>query len=357
MREETDWKNVHVYGRTVVQEGCLNLVWTGSGVEFDIKGTEFGVVLEGGSSVYMPWISLVLDGTEVGHFPVQEGENRYMLIRAMEPTVTHRVRLLKDFQASPEDDESFVRLKKIIYDGEISKPEERKYRLEFIGDSITSGEGTRGAHDNMDWITPLFGTVDDYAVLTADKMNADFRIVSISGWGLVKGWDNNVHNNLPLVYDSINAKRKEQDYDHSSWPCDAVIINLCTNDEGAFSNPEFTDPETGKVYKNRKNPDGSFYQEELDEISAAIKKFLRHLREVNKKAHLLWVFGMLGFGLSDTIENAVNEYKKENNDDNAGYLRLKNTEGDMYGSRLHTGPIGHRIAADTICGYLKKILD
>ena len=31
MIKETGWKNVLVLGRTVVKEGCLDLVWTASG--------------------------------------------------------------------------------------------------------------------------------------------------------------------------------------------------------------------------------------------------------------------------------------------------------------------------------------
>lgn len=303
----------------------------------------------------MPWISLVLDGYHLAHIPVQEGVNKYMLLRNMDPSVKHTVRIVKDFQASVDDPGCFLKLKKIIYEGEIRKTEPKKYRFEFIGDSITSGEGALGAHEEMDWITPYFSAVVNYAVMTSDAMNADFRLISQSGWGVTTGWDNNPASRLPLIYDSVNAKREVKDYDHSSWEPDAVIINLGTNDGGAFDNPAFTDPVTGETFKYNKLEDGSYDPEDLNKIAAGMTGFMKHVREVHPDAHILWVYGMLGSVLMDTIISAVSAFWLES-DTNAGYLQLPDTNGEAFGSRGHPGILSHKAASEKIVERLREVL-
>ena len=51
----------------------------------------------------------------------------------------------------------------------------------------------------QDWIPAFFSSVNNYAVMAADRLNADFRLVSQSGWGIVSGWDNNPHTLLPFT--------------------------------------------------------------------------------------------------------------------------------------------------------------
>ncbi len=293
MGEETTWGSVHVLGRTYGTAGDLELIWTGSGVEFEMNCSELGVVLEAGDSVYMPWISLVLDGYHLAHIPVQEGVNKYMLLRNMDPSVKHTVRIVS--------------------------------------------------------------AVVNYAVMTSDAMNADFRLISQSGWGVTTGWDNNPASRLPLIYDSVNAKREVKDYDHSSWEPDAVIINLGTNDGGAFDNPAFTDPVTGETFKYNKLEDGSYDPEDLNKIAAGMTGFMKHVREVHPDAHILWVYGMLGSVLMDTIISAVSAFWLES-DTNAGYLQLPDTNGEAFGSRGHPGILSHKAASEKIVERLREVL-
>ena len=356
MSEETTWGSVHVLGRTYGTAEDLELIWTGSGVEFEMNCSELGVVLEAGNSVYMPWISLVLDGYWLAHIPVQEGVNEYMLLRNMDPSVKHTVRIVKDFQASVDDPGCFLKLKKIIYEGEISRPEPRRYRFEFIGDSITSGEGVLGAHEEADWISPYFSAVKNYAVMTADALGADYRLISQSGWGVTTGWDNNPTSTLPLIYDSINAKRGVKDYDHSSWDPNAVIINLGTNDGGAFDNPSFTDPVSGQTFKYNKLEDGSYDPEALAKIRKGMTDFMLHIREVHPHAHILWVYGMLGDVMMPTVEAAVSDFWMKA-DSNAGYLQLPDTQGEAFGSRWHPGEPSHRAASEKIVERLRDVLN
>ncbi len=356
MTEIISWEKVHICGRCIDKSGQLNLVWTGSGVEFEMNASELAIVLETGWHMYMPWISLILDGEWIAHIPVQEGENKLTLFKGMDPSVKHKVRIVKDFQASVDDPTSFLYLRKIIVNGEIRKPAPKKYNIEFVGDSITSGEGGIGAHEEMDWIPPFFSSVRNYAYMTAEALDADYRSVSQCGWGIASGWDNNIFTVMPSIYHSTEAKMNVSDYDHSTWKADAVVINLGTNDDYSFQNPPFTDPASGKVYQNKNLASGEHDPESLNRIKKCVIAFLKDVRKSNPQAHILWVYGMLGFGLGDTIEKALSEYVSESGDTNTAFLKLPDTTEDAFGSRGHPGEKSHRAAADAIVDYLKNVL-
>ncbi len=356
MHKDSSFENVHVLGRGTKRDGFLDLIWTASGLEFDMNASELGLAFKGGSSGTMPWISVCMDGKWLARIPVQEGTNKLTLFKGMDPDVKHRVRIIKDFQAEVDTHENSLKITEIFYEGRICKPEDKKYKIEFVGDSITSGEGILGAHEELDWIPAYFSSVRNYAVMTADALNADFRLISQSGWGIVSGYDNDPHKVVPAIYDSLNARMNIEDYDNASWKTDAVVINLGTNDGGAFDSLPYTDPADGKVYKNKKLADGSYDPKSLARIEKGIKDFLKHLRERNPEAHLLWVFGMLGWGLADTIEKAVSSYIDETGDKNAAFLKLEEAKGEAFGSRGHPGYENHKAASEAIAGYLKNIL-
>jgi len=69
MREDCDLKayslseivNMKIHGRTT---GCLSpltLFWTGSGVEFNARGSELWVEVETDYDVYEPWITILIN--------------------------------------------------------------------------------------------------------------------------------------------------------------------------------------------------------------------------------------------------------------------------------------------------------
>ena len=351
-----NWDCVRILGRTPVSEDGLKLIWSGSGAEFIFRGTELGIDITGGTSLYQPWISLIMDGAWLMHMPVQEGLNRFIFLKGLDNTIEHNIRIVKDTQAMPDDEDSFVILNSLVYDGQIKKTKDYKYRIEFIGDSITSGEGMLGAHDSMDWISPYFGVAQHYGVLVCSKLSAEYRLISQSGWGIVNAWDNNTTCTLPLVYESLGCERGIADYDFESWRADVVIINLGTNDEGSFHNQGYTDPLTGNVHKMRLNEDGSYNADDIKVIQKGVVDFLKTLRQDNPKAYLVWVYGMLGDGLGRFIKAAVDEYVIKTEDKKASYLPLPDTKDDGFGSRQHPGPKSHQKSAEVIVNYLKELL-
>lgn len=137
-------------------------------------------------------------------------------------------------------------------------------RLEFIGDSITSGEGAIGAVCETDWISTFFSAENHYGRMTADALGAEYRVVSASGWGLVSGWDNDPRCTLAPCYTQVcglaAGERNAALGARSPTICRLARrcghLNLGTNDWNAFHNPPWVDPETGRSFKQTLADDG-----------------------------------------------------------------------------------------------------
>ena len=96
----------------------------------------------GGRFAHEPWISVLLNGAWIARFPVAAAKARSALFRGLTPGVARHVRVLKDVQAMPDEPDHFLQITALgVRDGEFLPLPAPAYRLEFIGDSITSGEG------------------------------------------------------------------------------------------------------------------------------------------------------------------------------------------------------------------------
>lgn len=222
---------VRVLGRTTGTD-VVNLFWTGSGIEFIYTGSEIQVEVNADFDAYEPWLAVELNGVQISRVPLNKGKNEVCLFRGMTVGKPKHVRILKEVQAMHQDPGHLLQIVGLQYaDGEFLQLPEPKYRLEFVGDSITSGEGTVGAVYEEDWISAFFSAMNTYPRMVADALSAEYRVVSQSGWGIVTGWDGNVENKIPPFYTQVcglltgerNASLGAlEDYDFEAWQPDAV---------------------------------------------------------------------------------------------------------------------------------------
>lgn len=360
-----DIENLKIHGRTT---GCLtplSLFWTGSGIELNVKATQLWIEIEAGYDAHEPWIAIVIDGVPVSRFMVLEGKQWICVFKGMNKDVIKNIRIVKETQALNEDPKSFLQIHRVRCDGEFVTVEDRPYKIEFIGDSITSGEGAIGAKKEDDWIMMWFSAIQNYSYMVSEALNADCRIISQSGWGVYTSYDNNPNKSMAKHYEkvcgSLNGELNKSlgvhnENDFSTWQPDLVVINLGTNDEAAFNNPMWKDEVTGKTHKQRKNPDGSFNSEDLAKFEEAVSDFLFKIRTYNRHAHLLWVYGMLGDSMMPAIERGVEAYQLKTGDKNVSVLLLPNTTDETVGARYHPGKSSHKQAAKVIVNHVKKIL-
>ena len=360
-----DVPHLRVLGRTAPDQKVLTLFWTASGLELSFTGSELWLEVKADYATMEPWLSIELDGAWICRFPVNKGASRFCVFRGMAVGPAKHVRIFKDTQAMHDDPHHLLQITALGFaDGEFLPLPAPAMRLEFIGDSITSGEGAIGAVPEEDWISAFFTAENHYARMTADALKAEYRIVSQSGWGIVSGWDNDPRHALPRFYEqvcglaegTVNADcGAQQAYDFSAKPVDIVVINLGTNDDGALHNSAWHDPETGNTYKQELADDGG-----IAPTAATLKKtvadFLATVRRCNPNARIVWAYGMLGDFLYPLLADAIAHYKALSGDQNATLLKLPNTTDATVGARQHPGVKSHRAAAKVLTEFIKQSL-
>lgn len=359
-----DIEHMKVHGRTTAKRSPLTLYWTGSGIELNVQGSEVWVELESADGVYEQWITVAVNGFVLIRQMVPAGRSRICLFRGMDGSKVKNVRLTKEVQPMAGDAANLLQIHAIHTDGVFHPVPDRPRKLEFVGDSITSGEGVAGAQSEEDWLPMFFSTVDHYAALTAEALEADYRIVAQSGWGVLTSWDNNPHLNLPRIYGQIcgvaageQAEDALAEHDFAAWQPDAVIVNLGTNDASAFHQPAWIDEATGETFKMRLAEDGSFHADDLAKFEQAVADFLAKLRACNPEAYLVWAYGMLGAPLLPAIRRAVDRYGRQTGDGRVAVCELPDMTAETAGARQHPGTKAHRQAAAVLTAFLRERLD
>ena len=355
-----------VHGRTEDDMYPLPLFFNGSGIEVNVTGSELWIDLEVDCDVHEPWIWTAINSAFMSRQMLLPGSYSICIFGSMSPEAVKNVKFIRELQAMSEDNSCHILVKGFQTDGFFLPVSDRRYKLEFIGDSITSGEGTYGANEDTDWIAMYMSSSRNYAVMVSDALDADYHLFSQGGWGVLSGWDNNPNSNIPSRYEKLcglaggefNEKLGvSRPYHFEKWKADAIIVNLGTNDASAFNQPAFTDPVTGKTFKQHKNPDGSFNPDDLMRFEQAVIDFLAMIRKHNPDSHIVWTYGMLGYDLTLAITDAINRYQKQSGDENVAFLQLPNTTEETVGAHAHPGVKSHERAAKVLIEYLKPILE
>ena len=359
-----DAANVVVHGRTTVCRAPLTLFWSASGIEMNLKASELWVEFETDFSVHAQWVSVLLNGAHIARFLLPKGRVWMPILHGLNPEKVNHVEIIKDVQAMPTDPDSKLQIHALRTDGEFVPVAEKTMKLEIIGDSITSAEGSIGAKEETDWIAPLFCSARGYAFTTAKALNADLHVLSQSGWGALTNWDNDPHCALPLYYDQVcgvlqgeknAALGAFEENDFAAWSADVVVVNLGVNDNSAFNQPAWVDPETGIAYKQRCNEDGTHNAEDEAKLRKAMYDFLIKVRAKNPDAYILWVHGMLGNPLKSFIADMVESYRAQTGDMRAEFLELPNEPLSGIGARNHPGKPMHDCAAEALIAKIRSL--
>lgn len=299
------------------------LYWAGSSLEFTFTGETLRLSFQADFEALEPWISAELNGAPLLRMPLERGNSSVCLFRGMTPGIPRHIRVFKETQPITDDPRHRLEVTGVTgTGGEFLPPPPKQLCLEFIGDSLTSGEGITGAREETDWVSPFFSASQSWARRTADLLRADFRAVSQSGWGVCSGWDGDTSHTLPRWYQETRPLRDREP--------DAIVINLGTNDANAIHSG------LGPVGT------GGFEEGAL--------AFLRQLRAEHPAARLVWAYGMLDDPLRPQLERAVERFG------DAWYLPLPAATAEAMGSRQHPGPLCHWAAAQATAAFLKTIL-
>ena len=352
-----------VHGRTVPGVCPLPLFFNGSAVEINVSGSELWIDIEVGYHIHEIWITCEINNELMSRQMLMPGRYTLCLFRGMSPDAVKNVRFTRELQAMTEDEDCFLLIHGLQTDGSFHPVPRKKYTLEFVGDSITSGEGTYGAREDTDWIPMYMGYSRNYAKMVSEALNADAYLISQGDWGVLSSWDGNPNCNIPSRYEKLcglcdgpvnESLGAFKPYDFTGRKVDALIVNLGTNDASAFVQSAWSDTVTGERFEQRLNPDGTFHEEDLRRFKDAVIDFLKMLRRNNPQAHIVWCYGMLGYDLSLAISDAISQYCAASKDNNVIFLQLPDTTKETVGSHEHPGEKSHQRAARVIIEYLEK---
>ena len=359
--------NKNILGRNVkdamTSKNPLTLFWSASGIEFCTNASELWVQVSSDYSVNEIYLAVQISGYTIARFMAPKEKTWICVAKNLNPQEKNNISIIKDSQPSAFDPNHIVQIHQIAVtkNAEFFQVPKKDCFIEFIGDSITSGEGLCGRPGAPEWISSYISVSNNYAMQIAKIKNAEISIISQCGWGITRGWDSNIYSNIPSHYQNVcsifnSPMQKElgscQEYDFSK-KADFVVVNLGTNDNSSFNNP-WTDESTGKVYQYQVNDDGTVAESSKKEIYEGIKNFLYQIRKNNPSAKILWVWGMLKLDkIPAILQNAMEDYKKESGDQNVFSLELdamEDVENHLLdkGSRWHPGPKTHELAAKKI---------
>lgn len=343
-------KTVKYLGRTLMQDDILWLALSGSGIEFAYEGTYLEVHLQGddhtAATADHTRIAVYLDDNRVLDNMIMSPQEHYPIIEESTP-VTHTVRILKLSEAPM----SIIGICALVTDdaAKLSPTPAKAHRIEFIGDSITCGYGT----DDRD-LTHTFSTATEdvtkaYAYRTARLLDADYSIVSYSGYGVYSGYTDeatDIRNTAELVppyYPLVGFSRGTYqnvavtmtDWDFCRFKPELIVINLGTNDF-------------------------SYCRDNTDRQAAFITcyhDFLTMVHEKNPDAYLLCIYGIMNSELTPCIEDAIARYRQSSGSERVDSLFLPTqTESDGYVIDYHPSVDTHKRAASAVSIRIREIM-
>lgn len=352
-------EKVKIGGRTNGRRDPVTLIWSGSFVELWVKAGELQVLVEGPFDTYENWIAIEINGEIVSRRMVNKEKEWIQIFRMRNPEQLTKVKIIKEVQAFATDTQHRLNLYEIETDGEFLPVEDAGLKIEFIGDSITSAEGCVGAKEETEWIASLFSHVNSYPYFVGKKLNADINVISQSGWGIYSSWDCNIDCAIPKHYEKIYSLSQSEYFEKNGyntswqfekWQPDVIIINLGTNDDGAFHNTECENSQLLRMDKDEYNP------EDLLKVRSAIISFLKLVRKKNPEAYIIWGLGMIENEMTKVVKEETDHYRQSTGDKKIEFIALPAISEDTVGARCHPGRSAHYETAKLLVNRIMKIM-
>ncbi|MBQ5492155.1 MAG: hypothetical protein IIT68_08915 [Treponema sp.] len=348
-------KTVKLIGRTLSDNGTRWLILSASGFECTVRAKELSLTLTGDCTAHptqqpdgkpemnQARYALYVDDVLVTDACMEEAQKTLTVFKS-DTERTARVKFLK----LSEGTQSYLGVKEMCSDDDavISPTEAKKLKIEFVGDSITCGYGVEGKSAEELFTTRTENATKAYAYLTAKNLDADYSLVSFSGFGVVSGWTDNGNLN-PIQLAPEHYKKfcfcwnsdlfKEHEWDFSQFQPQFVVINYGTNDASYTQD----------------NP------QKQNEYVRCYVDFLKTVRAYNPQAHIILALGIMtgGNSLIPSMQKAAAEYTALTGDKNIStYSFVSQTEAEGFGSDFHPSEATQKRCASEFTQYIRSLI-
>jgi lysophospholipase L1-like esterase len=311
------------------------LSWPSSSIEGNFTGTSLAVKLD--DQLGKNYFNVFIDGDLARPVIIEasKGGKSYPVATGLAPGA-HRFLITKRTEGE-EGATTFLGLE-LADGGKLLAPPPRKQRrIEFFGDSITSGMGNEAADGKPDDVLREKNNFMSYASITARNLDAEAHIISQSGIGVMISW---FPFTMPDFYDQLNAVgNNDSKWDFSSWTPDVVVINLMQNDHWLIDDHKRLVPMPSDAQRVQ-----------------AYRQFVQKIRALYPKAYIVCALGSMdaiapGSRIPDLVRSAVAQIREEQKDERIDALMFEFT-----GYTAHPRVRHHQANAARLTAFIRQKL-
>lgn len=337
-------------GRTYLNDDVLWAAFSGAGAEFIYTGKKLDITIVGdaastaGNADNYARVAIYVDGERVIDDMLDEKEKTYTAFESdSEKSVDVQIIKLSECAMST------IGIKPIkLGEGEKIEPAKAKdLKIEFIGDSITCGYGVDDPDKEHHFKTSTEDVTKAYAYKTAQALDADYSMVSISGYGIISGYTDSgkkPEQTIPQYYDKLGFSYNKfadslevagLEWNFDNYKPDIVVINLGTNDM-SYAKNEMTQAEFEEGYI----------------------EFLKQVRSHNPDSYIFCTYGVMGNTLIRSIKNVCDKYSEETGDNKVTFFTLPMQDENKNGivADWHPSEATHEICAQRAVKTIKETL-
>lgn len=308
--------------------------WPGTSIAGRFTGTRLAITLDDQHG--RNFFNVFIDGDLARPFIVQaaKGSQTYVVADGLKPG-EHAFLITK--RTEGEEGETVFKGLELADGARLLPPPQRlKRRIEFFGDSITSGMGNESPDDGPDHHGKDKNNFNSYAAITARALEAEMHVVSQSGIGVMISWFPFI---MPQFYDQLSAVGdNDSKWDFAQWTPDVVVINLMQNDSWLIDREKRLSPAPTDAQR-----------------VAAYKAFVGRIRAVYPQAYIVCALGSMdatrpGSKWPGYVSAAVEELRRD------GDARIDSVFFDFTGYEPHPRVKHHQANAARLTAFIKQKL-
>ncbi len=318
--------DVKFMGRTYAENGVRYFSWTNAGFEFNFKGTGASCTIHSNAATgtNLGYLKVYVDGVHTKTITLGVAKQSVVLATGLSDEA-HTIRVIK--RTNGRSSSAGVSRIWLEAGGKIYQPNAVSTRtMQFVGDSITVGYGSDNPNGETEWSTATEDGTITYAALTAQYFSAENHTIAVSGRGIVKNVGGDSDDFAPAMYEYTDWRKHDQ-WDHSQYVPDVIVINYGTNDKSAGVSAA--------------------------DFKVGCKAFVQQVRKDNPTSIIIYAYGFMGNSYATQVSEVVSELNAAG-DSKIHYLALTPITSSE-ASLGHPNTAAHADRAQTLIAKVAEV--